>query len=130
MPYAIHIFDLDHTLSDFPCNDAVLNGLWRSRMLKYAPVVIGLFLLPGIFGARAQVTVDVSKITCEQFTLFKITNPRNIALWISGYVHGQRSDKIVDPQTFETNVQQLKDYCVSNPKDTVMDVVTRQTSGK
>jgi acid stress chaperone HdeB len=99
-------------------------------MPKYGPVVIGLFLLPSISGARAQVTVDVSKITCEQFTLFKITNPRNIALWISGYVHGQRSDKIVDPQTFETNVQQLKDYCVSNPKDTVMDVVTRQTSGK
>ena len=103
------------------------NGHGDLCMLRYGVFAIGIVLLSSAFGARAQVTIDASKITCEQFTLFKITNPRNIALWMSGYVHGQRSDKIIEPQTFETNVQKLKDYCVSNPKATVMDAVLRQS---
>jgi acid stress chaperone HdeB len=36
--------------------------------------------------ASAQVTVDVAKITCDQFTLYKITDPQNIAIWLSGYL--------------------------------------------
>jgi len=30
--------------------------------------------------AHAQVTLDVSKVTCDQWAGYKITNPQNIAL--------------------------------------------------
>jgi acid stress chaperone HdeB len=33
----------------------------------------------------AQVSLDVSKITCDQFSRYTITDPKNIALWLSGY---------------------------------------------
>jgi hypothetical protein len=46
--------------------------------------------------ARAQVTLEVSKITCEQFRRYTITDPRDIALWISGYFNGQRKNTVVD----------------------------------
>lgn len=37
--------------------------------------------------AKAQVTLDVTKITCGQFAAYKITNPKYIAVWVSGYYH-------------------------------------------
>ncbi len=73
--------------------------------------------------ARAQVTVDVAKITCEQFTLYKLTDPQNIALWLSGYYHGQRNDTIVDTQQLAANLRKIKDYCNLKPNETVMRAV-------
>jgi hypothetical protein len=34
---------------------------------------------------HAQVTIDVSKITCEQYLGFKVADPRDIGIWLSGY---------------------------------------------
>ena len=74
-------------------------------------------------GAQAQVTVDVAKITCDQFTLYKITDPQNIAIWISGYYHGQRNTTIIDTQQLAGALQKIKDYCNLHTKDTVMHAV-------
>src|SRR5262249_37731085 len=38
-----------------------------------------------VLPARAQVTIDVSKITCQQYVLFTVADPRDIAMWLSGY---------------------------------------------
>jgi acid stress chaperone HdeB len=45
--------------------------------------------------APAQVTVDVSKITCDEFVKYDIADPRQIAAWISGYHHGNHNNPIV-----------------------------------
>jgi hypothetical protein len=74
-------------------------------------------------GASAQVTIDVAKITCDQFTLYKITDPQNIAIWLSGYYHGQRNDTAVDTQELATYLQKVKDYCNLNPQARVMQAV-------
>lgn len=41
-------------------------------------VIILLVMAP----ARAQVTIDVSKITCNQYLGFKVADPRDIANWL------------------------------------------------
>ncbi len=74
-------------------------------------------------GAQAQVTLDVSKITCDQFTLYKITDPQNIAIWLSGYYHGQHNSTTVDTQQLSGNLQKIKDYCNLKPQETVMKAV-------
>jgi acid stress chaperone HdeB len=74
-------------------------------------------------GAQAQVTLDVSKITCDQFTLYKITDPQNIAIWLSGYYHGQRNTTTVDTQQLAGNLQKIKDYCNLHTPETVMKAV-------
>jgi hypothetical protein len=73
--------------------------------------------------AGAQVTIDVAKITCDQFTLYKVTDPQNIAIWLSGYYHGQRNDTTVDTQELATYLQSVKDYCNLNPQVRVMQAV-------
>ena len=73
--------------------------------------------------AGAQVTIDVAKITCDQFTLYKVTDPQNIAIWLSGYYHGQRNDMTVDTQELAAYLQKVTDYCNLNPQVTVMQAV-------
>ena len=75
--------------------------------------------------ARAQVTLDVSKITCEQFRLYKIADPRDIALWINGYVNGQRKNTVLDTQKLKDHFDKLKDYCVLNPTLSIFEATQK-----
>jgi hypothetical protein len=65
--------------------------------------------------AEAQVVVDVSKITCDQFATYKIENPEYIAIWLSGYYHGTRGDMKVDIQTLKADATKVENYCLSKP---------------
>ena len=69
---------------------------------------------------HAQVTLDLSKVTCDQYVGYKITDPQNIAIWLSGYFNGKRGNTIVDTQAFEANTKKLRDYCFRNPATPVM----------
>jgi acid stress chaperone HdeB len=80
-------------------------------------VFLGLaFVLSASSGVQAQVLVDVSKVTCEQFVGFKITEPELIASFLAGYNRGKRGDTmIVDQQTFRQNERKLEAYCLNEP---------------
>ena len=73
--------------------------------------------------ARAQVTIDVSKITCDQYVGYKVTNPQNIAIWLSGYYSGKRDSTVVDTQALMANAKKVRDYCIRNPQTPVMRAV-------
>jgi acid stress chaperone HdeB len=73
--------------------------------------------------ARAQVTLDVAKVTCEQFRSYKITRPENIAIWLSGYYQGKRGDTTLDTQSLMANARKLQTYCGRNPQTPVMQAV-------
>jgi hypothetical protein len=47
--------------------------------------------------SQAQATVDVSKITCEDYFMDKITFSQYIVMWLSGYYNGKRNNTIIDP---------------------------------
>ena len=93
-----------------------MKRLWRT-------IPIMVLALSACSGAHAQVTVDVAKITCDQFTLYKITDPQNIAIWISGYYHGQRNTTVIDTQQLSASLQKIKDYCNLRPQETVFHAV-------
>jgi acid stress chaperone HdeB len=93
-------------------------------MLKLVVVVSGLiFALDAVPAARAQVTLDVAKITCDQFAGYKITNPQNIAIWLSGYHNGKRGNTTLDTQKLIANAKALQKYCIQNPQTLVMNAV-------
>jgi acid stress chaperone HdeB len=81
--------------------------------------------------AHAQVLLDVAKITCTQFTGYKITNPQNIANWLSGYYNGKRGNTMLDTQGLTANANKLRDYCLVHPEVRVMQAVDNlMASGK
>ena len=92
-------------------------------MMRFKLVVAAsLLVLAPCLPARSQVTLDVTKITCEQFTLYKITDPKNIAIWLSGYYSGKRDKTTVDIEQLKENARKVKSYCLYN-KGTVMQAV-------
>ncbi|MFD2182689.1 HdeA/HdeB family chaperone [Rhodoplanes azumiensis] len=75
----------------------------------------------------AQTTIDVAKISCEQWQTYKVASPDQIALWISGYLAGKRGTTVIEVQTFrETNLKKVKDRCFREPKMLVMDAVEKE----
>jgi acid stress chaperone HdeB len=73
--------------------------------------------------AEAQVVVDVSKITCDQFATYKVANPEYIAIWLSGYYHGTRGDMKVDIQTLSADAKKVESYCLSKPEIPLVQAV-------
>jgi acid stress chaperone HdeB len=95
----------------------------RNSKRHWLIIISGAILAGTCLPAQAQMTLDVSKITCDQFVGYKITNPRNIALWLSGYYNGKRGNTIIDTQELEQNSEKVQDYCRLNPKMPVMQAV-------
>lgn len=81
--------------------------------------------------AQAQVMVDFSKITCEQYVFSKVAPPRTIAVWLSGYYSGKRNSAEVDLQKVESNAGRVERFCrqQKNFKLPVMEAV-EQVLGK
>ena len=73
--------------------------------------------------AQAQVTVDVSKITCEQFNVLQKAD--SVAIWLSGYYHGQRNAASLDVDKFQDNVNTFRAACrlPDNFKRPVMQLI-------
>jgi acid stress chaperone HdeB len=96
-------------------------------ILKFVPALaVAVALMAGLEtvpAARAQVTIDASKITCDQYIGYKVTNPQNIAIWLSGYYHGKRGETTVDTQQLAEYTKKVRDYCLRNPKTLVMQAV-------
>jgi acid stress chaperone HdeB len=93
-------------------------------MTKPRLVLAGLMLASlAAPAARAQVSLDVAKITCEQFILYKVSSPQNIAIWLSGYYNGKRGNTVIDPQALKENSDKVIDYCRANLAMPVMQAV-------
>ena len=119
--------------------------------MRCTPIVTGLVLSSIVFAtvlAQAQVSIDVSKITCDEYVHDKISTSdfvsfsavgslpleaRSmlsrwlIANWLSGYYHAKRNNWIVDSESFEDNVSKLTSYCYDekNFKVPIMEAVER-----
>jgi len=68
--------------------------------------LVAIFALEASRSAQAQVTVDVTKVNCEQFVHHKISEPRLIAAWLSGYYNAKRNNRVIDLQTLEEKYEQ------------------------
>jgi hypothetical protein len=90
------------------------------RMLAACGLVLALAAVPA---AQAQVTIDMSKVTCEQYLGYKIINPNDIAMWLSGYYSAHRDNTIIDTETLATQKRELQDYCLRNQKVPVMQAI-------
>jgi acid stress chaperone HdeB len=95
-------------------------------MSKYMLGVCGLVLAAIMApAAHAQVTIDFSKITCEQFIGYKVINPTQLAMWLSGYYNGQRGNTIIDTEKLSAQTSQLQDHCLRNLKEPIMQAIDK-----
>ena len=93
-----------------------------------APHLIAAVLAIGfIRPVQAQVSIDVSKITCDQFVHSKLGPPRTLAAWFSGFYNGAKNRRTLDTQAFEANLSKLEKFCYDekNFKIPVMRAIER-----
>ena len=97
---------------------------------------------------QAQVSIDFSKITCDEYVHDKIPTSDFISFsalgplpfearsmlsrwlianWLSGYYHAKRNNWIIQTESFEDNVNKLTNYCYDekNFKVLIMDAIER-----
>jgi acid stress chaperone HdeB len=82
------------------------------------------FILSGVLwhpAAQAQVTIDVAKITCNQFMLGSIVDSRTMSIWLSGYYSGTVSNTLVDVPAMQERAREVVRYCMSHPEVILMD---------
>jgi hypothetical protein len=107
-----------------PANGETFSERGSAAMKTMRAVV--LLTIVSAMPASAQVTVDVAQITCEQFLLFKVTDPKNITIWLSGYFRGKLGGgTVLKVQDFKDNYDKLQDACrvPKNYKLPVMQVL-------
>ena len=90
-------------------------------MIKLKIALSGLALACSSPPALAQVTLDVSKITCDQWVAYKVANPHYIALWLSGYYSGTKGNTVLDTQQLDENANKLREFCYVHKQTPVMD---------
>ena len=86
-------------------------------------ILAALSVLLSASEARAQMTVDVAKITCRQYLFDRTFSPRApmIANWLSGYFNGLRNNTVVDIGAMEKNKDKVEDYCRLNQDVTLIE---------
>jgi HdeA/HdeB family protein len=92
-------------------------------VMKISSIALAALLLLLAAEARAQMTIDVAKITCRQYLFDKVLSPRApmIANWLSGYINGQKNNTVVDVGAMAKNKDKVEDYCRMNLDMTLVE---------
>jgi acid stress chaperone HdeB len=91
----------------------------KTRPLLSAALLMLLFPM----AANAQLTLDITKVTCRQYLIGNLIPTRSMTLWLSGYFHGKRDAKTVDVGSIEPNASKLEGYCGGHQDETVMKAI-------
>jgi acid stress chaperone HdeB len=76
--------------------------------------------------AIAQVKVDVSKITCEQWLNFEVADFDEIAFWLSGFYNGKNGNLVLDVKAQKDAIDRVKRECYRAAETPVMQVIERE----
>src|SRR5215471_17168698 len=113
-----------------PSKERAVNTAKHKRMTTSACIAALLVLLSMPPTARAQTTIDVSKITCDQYILLKVADPEKIAIWLSGYYHAKRGSTTIDIELLKDQPEKVRNYCLYKDKGgTVMEAVEKLSTG-
>jgi HdeA/HdeB family len=100
-------------------------------MLKLKSLLLGsMFGLLVVSAALAQVTIDVSKITCEQYVLDQVIDFRTITAWLDGFYSGKRNNTVVDTGDLKRNADKVEEYCRSHHDMPLMQAVETTLGGR
>ena len=99
-------------------------------MLKLKSLLLGsMFGLLVVSAALAQVTIDVSKITCDQYVLDQVTDFRTITAWLDGFYSGKRNNTVIDVHAVEQIADKVEEYCKSHRDMALMQAVETTLGG-
>jgi acid stress chaperone HdeB len=100
--------------------------------MKSSFIALGMLIaIVTVSPAKAQMTLDVSKITCRQFLLGKVgASTRSVANWLSGYYNGKRDNTVIEVGAMRKNERELERYCRKHSDLNIMDAAKQALGGE
>jgi acid stress chaperone HdeB len=90
--------------------------------VTYLKLMLALmFLQLGLVSyARAEIKIDVAKLSCKDFMVPTFILPDNIAYWLSGFYNGKHGNTVIDIVGLQDYVNKVELYCSNHQDETVM----------
>jgi hypothetical protein len=94
----------------------------KNRSLSMRKLVCCLAVLVAGFStaARAQMTIDMSKVTCANYLAMTPDQSGTFSAWMSGWFNHRWGYVSVGFNDFARNVASVKQWCTTNPQQSVM----------
>lgn len=84
--------------------------------------IISAALLSTMMPALADSTIDVSKLTCKQFTDYNDDNRGLFMMWFEGYYTEESEPATIDFGKMAGHLARLLIDCAANPDKNVLDL--------
>jgi len=75
--------------------------------------------------ASAQVTVEMSEITCKQFGEYDPNTQAFVSEWMAGYFSATKNLVVVDERYVKRNTTKILAYCKKKPKETLFKAIEK-----
>jgi acid stress chaperone HdeB len=100
-------------------------GQRRIAMTRYifavAMTLLGISSMP----ATAQVRLDMSLITCNQWLNAAWDKQNFMRAWMSGYFSASRNNNVLDFRRLKRNEQKVTAYCKRHKSETLMSAIQK-----
>jgi hypothetical protein len=93
-----------------------------NRKLIFAGVVVAVTIAAP---AKAQVTIEMSEITCKQFSEYDPDAKYFISNWMRGYFSAKKNLSVVESRYVKRNTEKILRYCKKMPKSALMDAIQK-----
>jgi acid stress chaperone HdeB len=90
--------------------------------LFFAGVVAALAMA---IPAQAQVTIEMSEITCKDFAGYDDDTKDFISDWMRGYFMSKKNITVIDSRYVKRNGQKIARYCKKLPNSSLMDAIQK-----
>jgi hypothetical protein len=101
--------------------DIRMPDLLRSNAVRSFILLAMLLSAFGSSAGRAQETIDVAKITCDQFLSGQPFDSTTVSIWLGGYYHGERHDTVANLNAYKKGSLDMMDYCVLHNDMSLME---------
>lgn len=97
---------------------------WRwTRKLSIGVAILLSLAAPA--AAEDNMVVDMSKMTCREYTKLGFEDFAGITMWLSGYYNASIRKTVLDLEQVARAAKAVKDLCQANPQTTVMSAAER-----
>jgi acid stress chaperone HdeB len=97
--------------------------------MRKVAVVAAAMMAGAAMPAKAQVVLEMSAVTCEDYLKSNPEEQDILASWLSGYYHASKNVATVDLRKAKANVKVVTKYCKANKKETLMNAVEKKLLG-
>jgi hypothetical protein len=89
----------------------------------YFSLALAAASLPSV--GQAQVTLDMTRVTCANYLAMSPDQTRIFSAWMSGWFNQKFGYITVGFDDFARNVASVQQWCASNPQETIMAALDR-----